>query len=419
MGRGFALCLSRRYARLLGESATARRHRNEFLELLAPKRKFDGPLAQRIRKYVRAKVLPLSAHSWYWQRAMRWIKEYGQFATTLLRSEEEAGRQGGRSDLRLILGDEEMLELFVSALTLDGVGFSVPRSARRFLSAARMRIGHRSLNEIKSLSDVIRGHERTTPRTVMQAESLESDDVERIADAYGCAKSWWLVQVACMISLCFIAILRLGELVAFNMDDVVIVLNDGREFRVADSSPVPRKREVKGVFLHVKWRKAGQAHDVWVPVSCPTSVGLLLRHLRLLRASGRTAGPLFPARVGRLAPSRHASNHVSTTSVRNALRKALVEVCGLTPDQAKLFSGHSMRVGGSNFMRKLGVADEVHRLMGGWASLASSRGYFQLPVTEQFEITHKFALKERVPPKVEGARMASLQSVRLMAVSGG
>ena len=350
---------------------------------------------------------------------MRWIKEFGQFAVRLLKDEVESGRAGGGGDIRHLLGDEELLELFISALTLDDVGFSVPRAARRFLSAARMRIGHRSLNEIKALSDVIRGHERSTPRTVLQAESLESDDVERIADAYGCAKSWWLVQVACMISLCFIAILRLGELVVFNIEDVVLVMKDGVERRATDLPAVPRRREVKGVFLHVRWRKAGQDHDVWVPVSCPTAVGLLLRHLRLLRAAGRSKGPLFPARVGRVAPTRHKSNHVSTTSVRNALRKALVDVCGLSVDQAKLFSGHSMRVGGSNFMRKLGVADEVHRLMGGWASLTSSRGYFQLPATEQFEITHKFALKERAPPKVDGSRMASLQAVRLLAVSSG
>ena len=418
MVRGTALCFTITTARMLGESATAKRHREEFLRLLAPKRKYGGALVSRIRRHVRQKVLPLSAHTWYWQRAMRWIKEFGQFSVRLLKDEVDSGREGGRTDLRHLLGDEEMLELFISALTLDEVGFSVPRSARRFLSAARMRLGHRSLNEIKALSDVIRGHERTTPRTVMQAESLESDDVERIADAYGCSKSWWEVQVACMISLCFIAILRLGELVVFNIEDVVLVLKNGDEKKATDLMTVPRKREVKGAFLHVRWRKAGQSHDVWIPVSCPTVMGLLLRQLRLLKAAGRSRGPLFPARVGRVAPSRHPTNHVSTTSVRNALRKALVEVCGLTRDQAKLFSGHSMRVGGSNFMRKLGVADEVHRLMGGWASLASSRGYFQLPVTEQFEITHKFALKERVPPKVAGARTASLQAVSLLAVSG-
>ena len=62
--------------------------------------------------------------------------------------------------------------------------------------------------------------------------------------------------------------------------------------------------------------------------------------------------------------------------------------------------------------------DEVHRLLGGWASLTSTRKYFQLTATEQFKITHKFALKERAIPKVDGARVGTLQSVRLIAVSG-
>ena len=70
-------------------------------------------------------------------------------------------------------------------------------------------------------------------------------------------------------------------------------------------------------------------------------------------------------------------------------------------------------------MRVLGVADEVHRLMGGWASLVSSQGYFQLNAEKQFDMTLEWALKDRKPPKVEGARMASLQSVRLLAVSEG
>ena len=112
------------------------------------------------------------------------------------------------------------------------------------------------------------------------------------------------------------------------------------------------------------------------------------------------------------------TNHVANTSVKNALRKALREVCGLDKDQAKLFSGHSMRVGGSNYIRRLGVSDEVHRLMGGWATLASARGYFQLLATEQFAMAHKFALKDRAPPMVEGARVASLQAVELVSMEG-
>lgn len=378
-------------------------------------------MVSRIRSKVKQEILPLAAHTWYWQRAMRWIKQYGAFAVQVLDDEIESGSSVSSKErgIQQLLGDDELLEVFVASLTLSKVGFSVPRAARRFLSAARMRLGHLSLNDNKALTEIIRGHERKTPRTVIQAESLESDDVERIADAYGCSKNWWEVQVAAMITLCFIAILRLGELVVLRLDDVMLVLKNGKEVKVTDLNTIPRTSMVKGMFLHLRWRKAQQSHSVWVPVSCPTAISLLLRHLSLLTKAWRTSGYLFPSRVGRTRPTRNPTNHVSTSSMRRALKKALGDVCGLSKDQAKLFSGHSMRVGGSNFIRRLGIGDEVHRLLGGWASLTSSRKYFQLTSAEQFELTHKFALQGRVPPEVEGARMATLLSTRLMAVSGG
>ena len=77
-----------------------------------------------------------------------------------------------------------------------------------------------------------------------------------------------------------------------------------------------------------------------------------------------------------------------------------MEVCGLTEEQADLFSGHSLRVGGSNYMRRLGVEDEVHRLVGDWASLVSSTNYYALSSAEQFDVTNRFVLKD--PPMREG-----------------
>lgn len=67
-------------------------------------------------------------------------------------------------------------------------------------------------------------------------------------------------------------------------------------------------------------------------------------------------------------------------------------VCQLV-EQAKLFRGHSLRVGGSNYMRRLGVEDEVHRLVGDWTSLVSSTNYYSLSSSEQFAVTDKFMLK--------------------------
>ena len=104
--------------------------------------------------------------------------------------------------------------------------------------------------------------------------------------------------------------------------------------------------------------------------------------------------------------------------MRNALRKALKEVCGLDREQAKLYSGHSMRVGGSNYMRKLGIDDEVHRLLGGWASLTSSRGYFQLLDEEQWELAGQFALEERAAPQHPGGRPVDISAVARINLDG-
>ena len=99
--------------------------------------------------------------------------------------------------------------------------------------------------------------------------------------------------------------------------------------------------------------------------------------------------------------TRNARNKISCSSFNDALRKALVDVCGLTKEQADLFSGHSGRVGGSNYMRMLGVDDDVHRQVGDWASLTSSRGYYALSANEQFAVTDRFVLRD--PPMKLGS----------------
>ena len=75
-------------------------------------------------------------------------------------------------------------------------------------------------------------------------------------------------------------------------------------------------------------------------------------------------------------------------------------------------------MGGANHIRRLGLDDELLRPMGGWASLTSARGYFQLSVKEQFELVNKCTLKERKPPRVEGERVTTISAVMCLTVSG-
>ena len=137
----------------------------------------------------------------------------------------------------------------------------------------------------------------------------------------------------------------------------------------------------------------------------------------MLRAEGRRTGPLFTART-RKGGKRHARNRLSSDAAVRALRTTLVEVCGMTKAQAMLYAGHSLRVGGSNFIRRKGIDDEVHRFLGGWASLTSSRGYFQLLDEEQWALAEQFALEERETPRTAGGRPVDLSAVAHINLEG-
>jgi len=311
-----------------------------------------------------------------------------------------------------LLRDGELCRLFIVKLMRDNVAFSVPRAARRYLSAARIRLKAPTLNGDELLTSLIRGFERQTPRTKVQANSIEADDVQRIVDLYGCVKDWWKTQVAVCMSIGFVTLLRMGELLRLKIQDVRLVLHGGREVSVETVDRLPTCRDVRGAFLHVCWRKASQRADVWVPMACSIGLSMLLRQLRMLRREGRTVGWLFTSRTRKGGRRSHSPpNPLGSQAAVTAMRETLQIACGMSLEQAMLYKGHSLRVGGSNHIRKLGVEDEVHRLLGGWASLVSSRGYFDLNAEEQMRLCERMALKEREPPGEASNRPLTLDSV--------
>ena len=241
--------------------------------------------------------------------------------------------------------------------------------------------------------------------------------MQRIAEEWGCSRDWWQVQSALLIALGFVCILRLGEARALKIRDILVVFHDGREVAMEDLSTLPRQGKIRGLFIHLRWRKEQQSHDTWVPVTCRTVIRLLLRHMALLRRDGKYSGPLFTSRT-RKGGRRSANNRIDHRAAVEALRDALVDVCGMTRDQSLLYKGHSLRVGGSNYIRKLGIDDEVHRLLGGWVSLTSSRKYFQLSEDEQLDKAEAYALKERSPPKVEGERLVGMDAINQITING-
>ena len=388
-----------------------RRQRREYYRITAASRKYVGIEAFRLRDFAVRQVLPLAKNSRHWQRALRWIRGFEKWARPFL--SRESARLRTKLPYRTVqelLLDRELIRLFFRYVMKNKVGFSVPRSARRFLSEARVRLGSSSLNEDKELTDLIVGYERKTPRTVVQAGSLDVDDVQRIAAEYSVSEDWFLLQLALLVCLGFVAILRMGELTKIKVEDVHLVPFVGRDMAADSVSELPGLDMVKGAFVHLVSRKASQAFDVWIPVACRTTLSLLLQQLQALRREGRRSGPLLTSRLRKGGP-RHPTNRISTQSATDGLREALRKVCGMSMEQSMLYKGHSLRVGGSNYIRRLGIDDEIHRLMGGWASLSSSRGYFKLSTVEQLQLAEEWALKTRQSPGRAGSRPVTLDSI--------
>ena len=92
----------------------------------------------------------------------------------------------------------------------------------------------------------------------------------------------------------------------------------------------------------------------------------------------------------------HHENPVGHQSVTNALRHALRECVSLmTQKWSKIYTGNELRVGGSNHMRKFGIADDVQRRLGGWMTLAAAQGYMTLSAREKLTYTLKLTAERR------------------------
>ena len=160
---------------------------------------------------------------------------------------------------------------------------------------------------------------------------------------------------------------------------------------------LPNLSEVAGLLLHLPWRKNHVAVDCWVPVACKTTIKMLLHQVRTLRARSCTNKNLFPSRVYAKGAKQsfNPTNWVGEQSFVKGMQKALRRCVPLmTKTWSKLYTGHALRVGGSNRMRRLGVADDIHRRLGGWMRLASAQGYMALAPREQFAYTLRLAKKK-------------------------
>ena len=362
-------------------------------------------------------LMPTARSQGTWSRADSWLRKFFGFARQVARKSGKC-----RTDKQLLASDN-MCRHFITQLAREssnGKGFSRPRSARTALSSYRQRLGFTSLSGNFAVSAVVSGAEAAAPRTKRQAAGLVTPMLKLIIAKWGSSSQWWQEQCTAAFALGFVSIMRLGEICSLRRKGIRVTFKDGSEMDLASLKVMPDVTKLSGMLVHLPWRKNHTTMDCWVPVACATAMGLLLKQECTLRKRGGKTEYLFPSRQWKKSNRQrmHPKNHVSQQSLVRALRKALLEcVPTMTARWASLYSGHSLRVGGSNQMRKEGIADDVHRRLGGWMSLQSSQGYMCLSAREQFAYTLKLAkqVKRKSGLSEEQARRAlrTLQPIRL------
>ena len=141
---------------------------------------------------------------------------------------------------------------------------------------------------------------------------------------------------------------------------------------------------VKGLFLLVPWTKTKQKEFAWIPLGDKSTIHAVFQQMRTLSAMGSKNPFLFPAAARGRGRGIGRKNPIGDGAFRTQLRRALKQVCKVVTPKA--FGLHSLRVGGSVHMRRIGIDPEVHRLLGGWASLESSRRYQSLSAAEMMSV---------------------------------
>ena len=322
-----------------------------------------------------------------WSRQNSWLSKFFKFASDLCTA------SGNLRTSDQCLASSVMCRHFIASVANEG-GVTRPRSARAALSKYRQKRGWTSLNNDEAISAIVSGHEAANPRTKRQSAGFSSLMVKRVVRTWGKSASWWRRQVATLMALGFVSIMRLGEMCSIQRAGIRIVFRDGSEADVTGLRKLPSMSRLKGMLFHLPWRKNHVAQDCWVPVACTLTIRLVLHQLRSLRQRSCKNPCLFPSR--QFVPGGHqvmnAKNCMGEQSWVRAMRKALLDAVPLmTPAWSKLYSGHAMRVGGSNHMRKIGIADDIHKRLGGWMTLTAAQGYMALSPAEQFAYTVRLA----------------------------
>ena len=145
---------------------------------------------------------------------MKWLREFAGFARAMCTA------NGVQCNAKVMRVDDELCCLFLTEVADQMRGVSRITAARRALSGQRLRDCGDSLNAVHEISLLVDGVRNSQPKIKHQVESLDVNDVHTITIALSKSPLWCERQLAVLIAVGFITIMRHGELQRVRRDGV-------------------------------------------------------------------------------------------------------------------------------------------------------------------------------------------------------
>ena len=365
-----------------------------------PPSEFDSPLAKRLEKsfegYVATSATPhtLSARS-------RRLDHFFTFARVLTE------HQGRTASYEECLANVTICRLWLVSLADQKLGKTVVPAATTMLQTHRELThpaGIGSLHHVKAIKMLLDSIEKNTISRDHQAPGLTKTHITLILRAWGSSDRWDEVMMASLLGNGFQATLRPIEISCLGSQAVWWILGNGKEVRSNFHRRPPPLRSVRGIIMALLPRKNRQGQMSYVPAPAGLVVSAMWRHANNMHVLCPSAKFFFPSRmhpVGAKKYTYHAKanwvpnpeNPFSQTSISNvAIPTALYRCCNIPKSQSKIFTGYSLRVGGTTHHEEAGTAESVRRNLAEWMSLATARHYLQHSPATQFSFLSAAAI---------------------------
>ena len=308
--------------------------------------------------------------------------------------------QGRHATDSKILASDTVARLFLVDLADKRLGKNVVPAAATMIQTHRS-LAHPGIHKLRSLKAVqflLESIKKNIISRDQQAPGLVKVQIVMICNDWGTSSRWDEVMMAGLLGLGFQATLRPIEASSLGSRALWWIQTDGSEvqndFR---GPPPPPLKKLRGVIMAALPRKNRKGHMSYIPSPAGRVVTILRKHAMNMRALCPDALFFFPARMqpprARKKYTWHAkakwvpnpNNPFSQRSISQvAIPTALELCCGIPRTKSAIYSGYSLRVGGTTHHEEAGTAEAVRKNLAEWMSLSTARHYLQHSPSQQF-----------------------------------